>query len=64
MFVVLLVPHVQHSAKLGLLAIATGLCNLLLSQLIAPSWALIVSTLVCAAIGAFWVEPDPEEEVL
>lgn len=64
MFVVLLVPHVQHNAKLGLLAVATGLCNLLLSQFIASSWALILSTLVCAAVGAFWVEPDPKEEVL
>lgn len=62
MFVVLLVPHVQHDLKLGLLAVATGLCNLLLSQLIAPSWALIVSTLVCAAIGAFWLGAGPTEE--
>ncbi len=64
MFVVLLVPHVQHNAKLGLLAVATGLCNLLLSQFIASSWALIISTLVCAAVGAFWIEPNPAEEEL
>ena len=49
---------------LALLVLLTALCNTLLSQVMAPSWALIASTLICAFVGTFFVELDsdtPEE---
>ena len=64
MFIGLLVPSLPGNKKLALLVLLTALCNTLLSQVMASSWALIVSTLICAFIGTFFVDLDsdtPEE---
>lgn len=57
-FITLLIPSVKKNLRLAVLVVATALLNLLLRQLIAGSWALIASTLICAAIGVFTVELD------
>ena len=62
MFIGLLVPNLTTNRKLGLLVIFTALCNTLFSQVIASSWALIVSTLLCAFIGVFFVDLDESEK--
>lgn len=56
MFIALLVPNAKKNQRLLLLIICTAILNSFLSQLIAPSWSLIVSTLVGATIGVFCVE--------
>jgi len=62
MFIGLLVPNLTNNFRLGLLVILTAICNTVLSQLMPPSWALIISTLVCAFIGVFTVDLDSKEE--
>ena len=58
MFIGLLIPNLPGNGKLGALVLLTALCNTLLSQLMASSWALILSTLLCAFAGTFFVELD------
>ena len=62
MFIGLLMPNLTNNYKLGGLVILTAVCNTLLSQIIDSSWALIVSTLLCAFIGVFFVDLDEETE--
>jgi len=63
MFLGLLMPNLTNNRKLGVLVIFTALCNSILSQLVASSWALIISTLFCAFIGVFFVDlEEPEKE--
>ena len=61
LFIGLLIPNVTKNFRLGLLVVLTALCNTLLTQFIAPSWALIISTLLCAFIGVFLVDLGDEE---
>lgn len=51
MFIEILVPNLERETKLVPLVVLTAACNCVLAQFMASSWALIVSTLVCAAIG-------------
>lgn len=63
MFIALVVLGMKKNGKLALLVLITALCNTLLSTMMASSWALIVSTLLCAGVGTFFVDLDePEEE--
>lgn len=62
MFIGLLVPNLPHNKRLTILVILTALCNTLLSRYIASSWALILSTLICAAVGVTFVEQEGEKE--
>lgn len=56
MFIALLVPSLNRNWKLTALVVLTAICNSLLSSYIASSWSLIISTLVCAFIGVFFVD--------
>jgi len=56
LFISLLTPKLVGNWRLAALALMTGLCNLLLGRFMASSWALIVSTLLCAFIGVFFVD--------
>jgi 4-azaleucine resistance transporter AzlC len=56
MFIGLLVPNLKGNMRLAVLAAVTACLNTVLTRLMAPSWALIVSTLVCAAAGTFFVD--------
>jgi predicted branched-subunit amino acid permease len=56
MFLGLLVPNLTNNWRLGALVVLTALCNTLLGQFMASSWALILSTLLCAFVGVFFVE--------
>ena len=64
MFIGILVPNLTKNLRLGILVILTAICNSILTSFIESSWALIVSTLLCAFIGVFFVdlEPDKKEE--
>ena len=57
MFIAILVPSLKGNLRLGILVIVTALVNMALSKVMASSWALIVSTLICAAAGVFFVDP-------
>lgn len=61
MFIGILIPNLTHNLKLGLLVALTAVCNSILTQFMASSWALILSTLVCAAIGVFFVDLSGQE---
>ena len=66
-FIGLVIPNVTKNFRLGLLVVLTAVCNTILSQFLATSWALIISTLVCAFAGVFFVdlkenEADPKED--
>ena len=60
MFIALLMPNLKGNWKLTLLVLLTTLCNFLLSLVIDSSWSLIVSTLLCAFIGVFFVDLKEE----
>ena len=60
MFLSLLVPRLPGNGRLALLALLTAVCNTLLCRIMASSWALIVSTLLCAFLGVFFVELGEE----
>ena len=62
MFIALLLPHVRGNGRLGLLAVLTALCNFAFSRVMAASWALILSTLLCAFAGVFFVDLGEEAE--
>ena len=59
MFIAILMPSLKHNLRLTVLVIVTAAVNAVLSLFIASSWSLIVSTIVCAAVGTFIVK-DPE----
>lgn len=61
MFLGLLTPSVKRNARLVLLVALTAAVNSVLSLFIASSWALILSTLLCAGAGVFFVDPDAKE---
>lgn len=60
LFISLLVPKLSGNGRLAALALMTGLCNMLLCRVMASSWALIISTLLCAFIGVFFVNDEEE----
>ena len=65
MFIGLLVPHLSGNWRLAVLVVLTAVCNTVLTRFMDPSWALIVSTLVCAFLGVLFVDvkEDKREEV-
>ena len=62
MFLGILIPNITHNFKLGLLVVMTAICNSIVSQIVDSSWALIVSTLVCAFIGVFFVDLEGNDQ--
>lgn len=58
MFIGILTPSLPHNGRLAALVVLTAVCNTILTQCMPSSWALIVSTLVCAFAGTFFVDPD------
>ncbi len=63
MFISILMPDLPGNGKLAALVLLTALCNTLLGRVMASSWALIVSTLLCAFAGSFFVELKEEADV-
>ena len=65
MFIGIIVPGLHGNRRLALLVALTAACNALLTQFMPPSRALIISTLLCAFLGVFFVEleDDMPEEV-
>ena len=61
MFIALLVPSIKGNIKLILLVILTAACNTLLSLVIDSSWSLVISTLLCAFVGVFFVDLKEEK---
>ena len=62
MFIGLLFPGLSGNGRLCLLVLLTAVCNTLLCLVIPQSWALIVSTLLCAFAGVFFVNIGGEDE--
>lgn len=61
MFIALIMPDLKRSSRLGLLVVFTAAVNTVLNQFMTSSWALIASTLICAAIGVFFVDTGKKE---
>lgn len=57
-FLALLLPSIKHSWRLIALVILTALLNSLFYLLMPSSWALVVSMLLAAAIGVFFVRDE------
>ena len=64
MFIAILMPSLPGNWKLGALVVATAICNTILTQFMASSWALILSTLICAFIGVFFVDLAGNKEAV
>lgn len=56
MFTALLVPGVKGNTRLILLVLFTAAVNTVLSSFVDSGWAIIISTLLCAFIGVFFVD--------
>lgn len=61
MFIGLMIPGVRENFHLGFLVVLTAVVNSALSQVIPFSWALILSTLLCAGVGVVFVSLNEEE---
>ena len=62
MFIGLLFPSLPKNRRLALLVLMTAVTNTILNRFIASSWALIISTLLCAFTGCFFVDIDDTKE--
>lgn len=60
LFIAIVFPGCRRNLKIGLLVIFCALCNTLLSFLISGSWAVVISTLGCAALGAALIRDVPD----
>jgi 4-azaleucine resistance transporter AzlC len=60
LFISLLVPGIKKSLRLVTLVIFTALLNAVLGLIIPSSWAIIVSCLVGAFVGVYFVEDETE----
>jgi len=60
MFISIITPDLHQNYRLLLLVVICGIINSVLNQFIASSWALIISTLLCAFMGTFFVELDED----
>lgn len=58
LFIALLVPNLRGNFKLCGLVVLTAAVNSFLSLFLDSSWALIISTLICAFLGVFFVDLD------
>ena len=63
MFIALLLPNLRGNARLSLLVLLSAGCNALLSLFLDGAVSMIASTLLCAFIGVFFVDPDKKEDV-
>lgn len=61
MFIAILVPGLTKNLRLALLAVFTAAVNTVLSRVMDSSWALVVSTILCAGIGVFVVPLEEEQ---
>ncbi len=61
MFLGILVPNLTNNLRLCLLILLTAVCNSVLSVWLDSSRALIISTLLCAAVGVFFVDLEGEK---
>lgn len=61
MFIALLMPSLHGNGRLALLVVFTAAINALLSRLLTPGWALVVATLIGAAVGVPFVELPGKE---
>ncbi len=59
LFIAIVFPGCRRNLKIGLLVIMCALCNTLLSTLFDGSWAVVISTLGCAALGAALIHDVP-----
>lgn len=62
MFMALLTPALTRNGRLAVLVLLTAVGNTLLSLVIPSSWALILSTLIGAFVGVFFVDLEPKGE--
>ncbi len=60
MFIGLIIPNIKKNMQLGLLVILTALLNVVFSQFMPASWAIICATLVGAFLGVFFVKEEAE----
>lgn len=56
MFIGLLMPNLKGNFRLVILVILTAISNTILTQFLASSWALVISTLLGAFVGVFFVD--------
>lgn len=61
LFIALIVPDIKKDVRLLVTVIITALINTVLCSLMESSWAIIISTLVGAAIGTFIVNDEDED---
>lgn len=63
LFIALLIPSLSKNQSLGLLSIGSALINALFSLFLSSSTALILSTLIGAWIGTFFIQWKEEEDL-
>ena len=61
-FLALLLPNAKKSCRIALLVLLTAGMNTVLQLFLPASWAVILSMVISAAIGTFFVETESNEQ--
>ena len=61
MFIAIIMPGLRVNFKLVALVLLTAVCNTVFNAFLDSSWSIVISMLVCAFIGVFFVELEEEE---
>ena len=61
-FLAMLLPNVQKSRKIALLVLLAAAMNTVMQRFLPVSWAVILSMVISAAIGTFFVEAANDEQ--
>lgn len=61
MFIALLVPAVRKKWRLGIIAVASGLLNFILSRWLTVGWGIVLSTIIGGGLGILLMEDEKEQ---
>ncbi|MBU3826341.1 MAG: AzlC family ABC transporter permease [Candidatus Anaerobiospirillum merdipullorum] len=60
LFIAIVVPGCKRNGRILVMVLCCALSCTLLSMVIDGSWAIVISTLVCAAVGALFIKEEPK----
>ncbi|MCR5537155.1 MAG: hypothetical protein K6F05_07070, partial [Succinivibrio sp.] len=60
LFIAIIMPGCKKDHQIMLLVISTALLNCALSYVIDLNWAIVISTVLCAAVGAALIKPQEQ----
>ena len=62
LFIAIIMPGCKRDIKIFILVLCTAVMNCILSNFLDMSWSIVISSLVCAFIGAFFIKKNSENK--